>query len=71
VKYTKNYLVNLLKTVCYNIGLNVVLAFCLGTDTQNILNSPIGQPMATVRAARIFEPLSFVFDSRFFYIDFI
>jgi len=28
--------------------LNVVLAFCMGTDTQNILNSPIGQPMATI-----------------------
>lgn len=26
----------------------MVLAFCMGTDTQSILNSPIGQPMATV-----------------------
>jgi len=29
-------------------GLNVVLAFCMGTDTQSILSSPIGQPMATI-----------------------
>ena len=32
----------------FGIGLNVVLAFCMGTDTQSILSSPIGQPMATV-----------------------
>ena len=29
-------------------GINVALAFCMGTDLQNIVNSPIGQPMATV-----------------------
>ncbi|KDR73321.1 hypothetical protein GALMADRAFT_251941 [Galerina marginata CBS 339.88] len=29
-------------------GLNVALAFCMGKDTENILSSPIGQPMATI-----------------------
>lgn len=29
-------------------GVNVVIAFCMGTDTQSIANSPIGQPMATI-----------------------
>ncbi|KAF8815426.1 amino acid transporter [Phlegmacium glaucopus] len=29
-------------------GLNVALAFCMGTDTQTILQSPIQQPMATI-----------------------
>ena len=29
-------------------GVNVALAFCMGTDLQNIVNNPIGQPMATV-----------------------
>ena len=29
-------------------GINVALAFCMGTDLQNIVNSPIGQPMAIV-----------------------
>ncbi|PPQ75687.1 hypothetical protein CVT26_001521, partial [Gymnopilus dilepis] len=29
-------------------GVNVALAFCMGTDIENILSSPIGQPMATI-----------------------
>ncbi|KAF8892309.1 APC amino acid permease [Gymnopilus junonius] len=29
-------------------GLNVAMAFCMGTDIENILSSPIGQPMATI-----------------------
>ena len=29
-------------------GLIVALAFNMGTDLQNIVNNPIGQPMATV-----------------------
>ncbi|KIJ34521.1 hypothetical protein M422DRAFT_263285 [Sphaerobolus stellatus SS14] len=29
-------------------GLNVALAFCMGNDTANIVDSPIGQPMATI-----------------------
>ncbi|KAH9475699.1 putative amino-acid permease C11D3.08c [Psilocybe cubensis] len=29
-------------------GLNIALAFTMGTDTGNILSSPIGQPMATI-----------------------
>jgi len=29
-------------------GLNVALAFCMGTDNEGILSSPIGQPMATI-----------------------
>ena len=29
-------------------GVNVALAFCMGTDLENIVNNPIGQPMATV-----------------------
>ena len=32
----------------YLKGINVALAFCMGTDLQNIVNNPIGQPMATV-----------------------
>jgi hypothetical protein len=32
----------------YLKGVNVTLAFCMGTDLQNIINNPIGQPMATV-----------------------
>ena len=46
----------------------MVLAFCMGTDTQNILNSPIGQPMATVSVARILETLFLLcfYDRNFF-----
>jgi amino acid permease (GABA permease) len=29
-------------------GINVSLAFCMGTDLENVLNSPIGQPMAQI-----------------------
>ncbi|KIJ35490.1 hypothetical protein M422DRAFT_180705, partial [Sphaerobolus stellatus SS14] len=29
-------------------GLNIALAFCMGNDTANTVNSPIGQPMATI-----------------------
>ncbi|KAF8526136.1 amino acid/polyamine transporter I [Gautieria morchelliformis] len=29
-------------------AINVVLAFCAGTDMSSVLNSPIGQPMATI-----------------------
>ncbi|KAG2139156.1 amino acid/polyamine transporter I [Suillus bovinus] len=29
-------------------GINVSLAFCMGTDLESILNSPIGQPMAQI-----------------------
>lgn len=32
------------------LGINVVLAFNMGTDMESILTSPIGQPMATVRS---------------------
>ena len=30
-----------------NTAINVVLAFCMGNDIENILANPIGQPMAT------------------------
>ena len=29
-------------------AINVALAFCMGTDMDSILNSPIGQPMASI-----------------------
>lgn len=29
-------------------GINVVLAFCMGTDIESIVSSPIGQPLAAV-----------------------
>lgn len=29
-------------------AINVSLAFCMGTDVEAIVNSPIGQPMATI-----------------------
>ncbi|OCH88546.1 APC amino acid permease [Obba rivulosa] len=29
-------------------GINVALAFCMGTDIQGIMSNPIGQPVATV-----------------------
>lgn len=29
-------------------AINLTLVFCMGTDLHGILNSPIGQPMATV-----------------------
>ena len=32
----------------YLKGVNVALAFCMGSDLQNIVDNPIGQPMATV-----------------------
>jgi hypothetical protein len=32
----------------YLKGVNVALAFSMGTDLQNIVDNPIGQPMATV-----------------------
>ena len=32
----------------YSKGVMVALAFCMGTDLQNIVDNPIGQPMATV-----------------------
>ncbi|KAI0674185.1 APC amino acid permease [Trametes maxima] len=28
--------------------INVVIAFCMGTDIENIMENPIGQPMATI-----------------------
>ena len=28
---------------------NIVVAFCMGTDLEGIMSNPIGQPMATVR----------------------
>lgn len=31
-------------------AINVVLAFNMGTNVENIMNSPIGQPMAVVSA---------------------
>ncbi|GJJ13295.1 hypothetical protein Clacol_007547 [Clathrus columnatus] len=34
--------------------INIVLAFCAGTDIESIINNPIGQPMATI----IFNSLS-------------
>ena len=30
-------------------AMNIVLAFCAGTDMAAIIENPIGQPMATVR----------------------
>jgi hypothetical protein len=30
------------------LGINVSLAFCMGTDLSGILSSPIGQPMAQI-----------------------
>ncbi|KAG2356430.1 amino acid/polyamine transporter I [Suillus spraguei] len=32
----------------YSIGINISLAFCMGTDLGSVLNSPIGQPMAQI-----------------------
>ncbi|KAG2036395.1 amino acid/polyamine transporter I [Suillus americanus] len=29
-------------------GINVSLAFCMGTDLESVLNSPVGQPMAQI-----------------------
>ncbi|KAG2046504.1 hypothetical protein BDR06DRAFT_1014661 [Suillus hirtellus] len=29
-------------------GVNISLAFCMGTDVGSVLNSPIGQPMAQI-----------------------
>ena len=29
-------------------AINIVIAFSMGTDIENIMASPIGQPMATV-----------------------
>ncbi len=29
-------------------AINMVLAFCMGTDIDNVLGSPIGQPMASI-----------------------
>lgn len=37
-------------------GLNIALAFTMGTDTTTILSSPIGQPMATVRREAMIPP---------------
>ncbi|KAF8690359.1 hypothetical protein AX14_002975 [Amanita brunnescens Koide BX004] len=37
-----------LSSVVLGWGINVALAFCMGTDLQNITNNPIGQPMATI-----------------------
>lgn len=31
------------------LGINVVIAFCMGTDLESIMASPIAQPLATVR----------------------
>ncbi len=33
-------------------AMNISLVFCMGRDYQTIINSPIGQPMATVRNFR-------------------
>ncbi|EJT98695.1 APC amino acid permease [Dacryopinax primogenitus] len=35
---------------CCTLGwaINVAMAFCMGTDLESIVNSPIGQPMATI-----------------------
>jgi len=32
----------------FGFAINIVLALCMGTDTASILQSPIGQPMATI-----------------------
>jgi len=49
-------LVGVCGTTCHTLilitfsspGINVSLAFCMGTDLENVLNSPIGQPMAQI-----------------------
>ena len=33
---------------CHLLALNIVLAFTMGKDLENILSNPIGQPLATV-----------------------
>ncbi|EMD30986.1 hypothetical protein CERSUDRAFT_120193 [Gelatoporia subvermispora B] len=52
-------------------GINVALAFCMGTDIEGIMSNPIGQPVATVffnsfgqRGALVF--LSFATVTQFF-----
>ncbi|KAK2462555.1 hypothetical protein APHAL10511_005525 [Amanita phalloides] len=37
-----------LSSIVLGFGVNVVLAFGMGNNLQNIANSPIGQPMATI-----------------------
>lgn len=32
----------------YSPGINVSLAFCMGTDLESVLSSPIGQPMGQI-----------------------
>jgi hypothetical protein len=43
---TKNIVLILIE-VSYP-GINVALAFCMGTDISALLSSPIGQPMAQI-----------------------
>ena len=38
----------------YLKGVNVSLAFSMGTDLQNIVDNPIGQPMATVSDGNVY-----------------
>ncbi|KAF8347229.1 amino acid transporter [Amanita rubescens] len=37
-----------LSSIVLGWGIIVALAFCMGTNLQNIVNNPIGQPMATI-----------------------
>ncbi|KAF8325369.1 APC amino acid permease [Amanita rubescens] len=37
-----------LSSIVLGWGIIVALTFCMGTNLQNIVNSPIGQPMATI-----------------------
>ncbi|KAF8694665.1 hypothetical protein AX14_001959 [Amanita brunnescens Koide BX004] len=37
-----------LSSIILGWAVNVALAFCMGTDLKNVVNSPIGQPMATI-----------------------
>jgi len=32
----------------YHSGINLALAFCMGTDLSGIIGSPVGQPMAQI-----------------------
>ena len=34
-------------------AINLSLTFCVDTNTENILNSPIGQPMAAILFSRV------------------
>ena len=43
------------------IVVNIVFAFCMGTDLQSIIDDPIGQPTATV-SAHLSSPSAFAAD---------